>query len=318
MKKSILTVAVAALALAGCTKNETVAVADSNVIGFANAFVGNPTKAVEDVTTDNIKSFQVYGLRDNTEEIFDGIEVYESESPNVWIYDNPVTWQTGAYAIAAYSNGGAKGASTTTSTVDWTGTNLTITDYNAGTEQKDLLVAIASNTTELGSANVPVEFTFKHALSMIKFTLKSTIGDSEAATVTISNFVVKGIAPQGDLDYDGTDIAWTGVGETKDLNNTEEFKTTASKAGESDPFVVIPQTATFTVSFSAKLGTDGTPKTLSATISDQEFVPGYRYNFVATIDGADMDVITFADPEVTVWENNDWSIETPAGDLSSN
>ena len=319
MKKSILTVAVAALALAGCTKNETVEVADSNLIGF-NAFVGNATRALEDVTNETIKAFMVYGQRDQTD-IFDGIKVYESQTEGVWVYDKPVQWQTAtSYNFAAYSNGGltTENASTT-STVAWDGTALTITDYNAGTEQKDLVVAVASNANDLTTSNVPVEFTFEHALSMIKFTLQSTIGDSEDATITISDFTVTGIAPNGDLSYNGT-ASWTNIDGTHDLENAADFTTTASKAGESDPFVVIPNTNVgFTVTFQAKLGTTGTPKTLTATISNQTFQAGYRYNYVATIDGEDMDVITFAAPEVTLWDNTEWSVDAgrPAGDLSS-
>ena len=314
MKKRILTVAVAALALAACSKNETVEVADSNLIGF-NAFVGNATRAVTDVTTESIKAFHVYGQRDGNN-IFENIQVYESNTPNVWIYDNPVAWEAGTYTFAAYSNGGVKGAASTTS-VEWNGSALTITDYNAGTEQKDLVVAVASNASDLVSSNVPVEFTFAHALSMIKFTLQSTIGDTEAATITISNFTVTGIAPNGDLSYDGTNCTWINIDGTKELANEDTFETTASVAGESDPFVVIPNTnVSFTVTFDAQLGTSGTPKTLKAMINNQTFQAGYRYNYVATIDGADMDVITFADPVVSAWDDTNWNNGISAGDLT--
>lgn len=294
---------VAVAALASCTQNEVVEVAESNAIKF-DAFVGKTTKAaVTEVGNDNIKAFHVYGTKDGVPGFFDGDEVYESGTANVWIYDNLKLWETDkTYTFAAYSNGGVKG-SASTSAVAWDGTNLTITDYNAGTEQKDLLVSIASNASTLALQNDPVSFTFSHALALIKFTIKSDLGDDNNA-VKISEFKVTGINSTADLTYSNSNIAWTGYGVPQDLSSVD-FATESSKPGVSDSFVVIPgeSNVSFEVSFTAMIG-DGISipaKTLRATISDQNWTAGFRYNYVATITGSDMDVITFADPQVSPW-----------------
>lgn len=303
MKKSLLLLGVAVAALASCTQNEVVDIAESNAIKF-DAFVGKTTKAaVTEVGNDNIKAFHVYGTKDGVPGFFDGDEVYESGTANVWIYDNLKMWETGkTYTFAAYSNGGVKG-SASTSAVAWNGTNLTITGYNAGTEQKDLLVSIASNASTVASQNDPVSFTFSHALALIKFTIKSDLGDGNNA-VKISEFKVTGINSTADLTYSGSGIAWTGYEVPQDLSSVD-FATESSKPGVSDSFVVIPgeSNVSFEVSFKATIG-DGISipeRTLRATISDQNWTAGYRYNYVATITGSDMDVITFADPQVSPW-----------------
>lgn len=304
MKKSLFVLGVAVAALASCTQNEVVDIAESNAIKF-DAFVGNPTKAVTEVDNDNIKAFHVYGTKtSSTGTFFDGDEVYESETPNVWIYDDLKTWEESqTYTFAAYSNGGVKG-SASTSNVEWNGSNLTIKGYNAGTEQKDLLVSIASNATSVASQNDPVQFNFVHALALIKFTIKSDLGDDNNA-VKISNFTVTGINSTANLTYSSEGVAWAGHNTSQGLSCVD-FSTESSTPGESESFAVIPgeTNVSFTVSFTATIG-DGASipaKTLTATISNQNWTAGYRYNYVATITGADMDVITFADPEVSIWE----------------
>lgn len=306
MRKSLLLLGVAVAALASCTQNEVVDIAESNAIKF-DAFVGKTTKAVAEVGNDNIKAFHVYGTKDGATGFFDGDLVYESGTANVWIYDDLKMWETGKiYTFAAYSNGGVeKDEASTTSKVAWDGSNLTIIDYNAGIEQKDLLVSIASNAGTVASQNDPVSFTFSHALALIKFTVKSDLGDGNNA-VNISEFKVAGINSTADLTYSSSGIAWAGYESPQELGSVN-FVTESSKPGVSDSFVVIPgeSNVSFIVSFKATIG-DGRSipaKTLTATISNQNWTAGFRYNYVATITGADMDVITFADPTVTAWDD---------------
>lgn len=306
MKKSLLLMGLAVAAFTACTNEETIEVADSRMLSFNGAFVGNATKAVTDVTTDNIKEFYVYGRKNNSA-IFDGEKVYESGTEGTWIYDNLQMWEASqTWNFAAYSDGGVATASTT-ATVNWDGSALTITDYNTNV-QKDLVVSIASNADDLASSNVPVEFNFEHALSMIKFTIQSELGD-DANAITISEFTVTGANGQGNLTYNGT-ATWDDLDTPATLSNAAEFTTESSAAGESDPFVVIPQTATLTVKFTATLNNGegvNVTKKLQATITDATWQPGLKYNYIATITGANMDIITFAEPTVTAWDETNWT-----------
>ena len=324
MKKSLFLMGLAVAAFTACTNEETIEVTDSQMLSFNGAFVGKATKAVTDVTTETIKEFYVYGGSSTEQTMFNAEKVYESGTPNTWIYDNLKTWTASeTWKFAAYSNGGVATA-TTTSTVnfDYTNEELEITDYNCATEQKDLVVAIAGNASALESSNVPVEFTFKHALSMIKFTIQSDLGDGDNA-ITISDFKVNGVNGTGDLTYSSATTTWANVDTPADLSNAAEFTTTSSAAGESDQFVVIPQSnVSLNVTFTATLDNEedvNVTKNLQATIADQSWTEGYRYNYIATITGANMDIITFADPVVTAWDDSNWSMEggVDAGDLTN-
>lgn len=323
MKRFLLpaVAAAAVLTLGGCTKTETVNVSENRFIEF-DAFIWKSTKAVEEVNTDNIKSFYVLGQKTSASgsatNFFLNEQVYESATPGEWIYDDRKMWEENTtYTFAAYSNGGlAKDEDGThkIADVDWNGTQLTITGYNAAQQANDLLVSVASNSTEVGISNVPVQFSFQHALSMIKFTIKSELGDNNNA-IEISNFKVSGINAQANLTYTTGNINWAEWSGPEDLL-AENFTTTTSVPGASEPFVVIPgeEGVNFTVTFTATFidDVDATYKQdLTATISGQKFTAGYRYNYIATITGADMNVITFEEPDVTPWTDDSWGDNGP-------
>ena len=68
MKGNLFLLVAAAVVMAGCSKTETVEMPDSAIIGFGNAYIGNPTqsRAVSTLTTDNINAFYVYGGHEPT------------------------------------------------------------------------------------------------------------------------------------------------------------------------------------------------------------------------------------------------------------
>ena len=100
MKKILFLAAVTAIALTACTKTETTAVSEGNVIRFDNAFVGNPTK-VNAVDNETIKAFYVYASKNTENNFFNGEKVYKAESGS-WIYDNLKQWEQATYVFAAY------------------------------------------------------------------------------------------------------------------------------------------------------------------------------------------------------------------------
>ena len=310
MKRIYLFAAVTAIALAACTKTETTGVSEGNLIKFDNAFVGNPTKAGlatdDQYGTSNLPShFFVYANTSSSDVVFENTKVYLSN--NQWVYDELKTWSQGStYKFTAYSvsNGTGLPAENGTVTYDYDKGKLTIAGYTSNDNyQQDLLLAASSQT--LTDSNEPVNFTFKHALAMVKFTFQSSLGDKNP--VKITDFTVSGMHTKGDVSVTTTGIEWTNQSNEDPAvaftDNTWTDITTTTPV-PSDEFVVIPQsTGTVTVNFKAQIGS-ASPVDLKAEINIDDvngWESGKRYNYTATITGTDLNVIEFSAPTVDDW-----------------
>lgn len=316
MKKSLFMMGVAVAALSSCTQSEVLNVADNNVIKFENAYVGKATRAATVLDNSNFGSFYVYGYNSSatgepgdSKDILTNVNVFKG-SETAWGYDNLVEYKAGTYTFAAYSDGGTtKGTGQLASvTFNKTATPVTLKiDGYTTTDNKDLIVSFSHDN--INSANAPVTFTFKHALAQVKFTIQSALGDENK--IAISNFSVTGFADNADLTYTmrenhGVDaISWGSTSETKTIDALDNNVATTSNSAYGT-YVVIPQTVqTLTMKFDATLykadGTTVTNQGMTATVSGQEFTEGFRYNFIATIDGPDMGQISFDDILVEDW-----------------
>lgn len=309
MKHFLLTAAAAAmvLALGSCAKTEVTDVPDSRYIGFDNAYIGNPTKGGlpqegQYGSGNGISQFFVFGNTSVDDVVFDDIRVYESNGQ--WVYDVLKQWQSGAtYKFAAYSTNENTPLDNVSFSYD--DHQLTIPDFvSDNSSQRDLLVATSSE--DLNPDNVPVPFTFKHALAMIKFTLQSSLGDTNP--ITITDFKVNNISTKSTLtvsENSGTQISWGAVSEAEEFTNSVDMEAITTIPAVSDEFVVIPQTITGNVTVTFKVAIEGVtqqPKELTATISNPSWVNGLRYNYVATITGTDVDVIEFSAPIIEDWD----------------
>lgn len=314
MKHLCLTAVAAAmvLALGSCTKTETVNVSDANYIGFDNAFVGNPTKAVAEVTTDNIDHFMVYGGYDGNQTLFSGVEV-SMNSNGEWTYSPLRKWEDNqTYKFAAYY----PQTLTVTPTFDYTTGSLTFTDVvvNNTENQVDFIYDKSDDIPSgTNSPRVKVPFTFEHKFSMVQFTIKS--GFAEDVVVGISDFKFYGMNSKSTL----TDGAWAAATDQILENNAIVLKNENAQAAETpvdyvDNCVVMPQAfendvvlAKFTVTLtSTGTSLDNIPEDertaeITAAIPKDTWDPGYRYNYIVTIDGQNLDYITFDKPEVLKW-----------------
>lgn len=298
MKKIFILAAVTATALTACTKTETTGVSEGNLIKFDNAFVGNPTKAGL-ATDDQFGStktpdyFYVLGGNEDETSLFDNIKV--SKSDNSWIYSPVVAWdpsQATKYKFVAYYTGAEKNEE---ASFNYTEKSISISNVTSDQDnQTDVLLAVSDETL---ATNVPISFGFRHALSMIKFTLTSKIGDIAISDFTVSGFKSTGTVTMTDAD----EISWT-VQDAPSATFTLDDFTATTKGASSNEFVVIPQSGVnLKVTFKAVI--DGIEKTLTADMPNQSYGNSYRYNYTAEITGADMDVIQFNAPVVSDWED---------------
>lgn len=316
MKKSLFMMGVAVAALSSCTQSEVLNVADNNVIKFENAYVGKATRAATVLDNSNFGSFYVYGYDSNASgsDVFTGENVFKGDG-TAWGYDDLKPYDENAvYTFAAYSDGGTTKGTGQLATVDFNKTDdpvtLEISGYTT-TDNKDLIVSFSHDN--INSANAPVTFTFKHALAQVKFTIQSALGDENK--IAISNFSVTGFADNADLTYTmgvnhGVDvISWGSTSATKTIDALDNNVATTSNSAYGT-YVVIPQTVTtLTMTFDATLykadGSKVEKNGMTAIVSGQKFTEGYRYNFIATIDGPDMGQISFAEPIVEEWLDYD-------------
>ncbi|MBR5864991.1 MAG: fimbrillin family protein [Alistipes sp.] len=187
MKKVIFALA-AVVALAACSKEQTVVMPEGNAIGF-NTFVDKATRSVNDpsLTSSTLQDFAVFGYVEGAE-LFDGTKVAKTITNNDlksdWRYEGTQYWIAGANynfnAVAPYTNGGWTKA-------DGTNKDKTVLSFtNNGTT--DLLYATTVQEGKV-SGNTAVEFQFRHVLSKVKFSFENGYNATNA-TIKVKDIVI--------------------------------------------------------------------------------------------------------------------------------
>ncbi|WP_291556788.1 fimbrillin family protein [Bacteroides sp.] len=311
MKKNLILMGVAIAALSSCTQSEVLDVPESKAVRFSS-FVDKPTRTVTEVT--GLTNFYVFG-NFGTDGNY-GNTAYNNESNAQTYY-----WAAAEnkYRFGAYANGeNGKLTSNQVSFSPAAGTNgtLTFTNYapqdNAG---KDLVAAIPTTYKVTGNENADtkINLNFKHLLSQVKFTFKTT--DADTYTLRIHDIKIDNNAiSKTNCTFDGTTITWATDGAEKQgytYNEIADIAVATALDGEDAPYqgssveMVIPQpnTNNIKVTFSATVSGGGFAELktgnfeanldyakgdVSAT-TDNTWTPGYRYNYIATINADQID-----------------------------
>lgn len=355
MKKSLFMLGVAVAALASCTNEEVVSVPESRAISF-KPFVNYSTRAnVTETTGANLTSFYVFGnyTEGTWTPVFTNVEVkggtVGESGTTSWTPTQNAYWQASQkYRFAAYSNGNAQIENAAFSASEQ---KLTFSSYSP-TSTSDLIVAVPKEMISAASTtdNEPVDLSFIHMLSEIKFTFNNT--DSYNYTVEISDIKVNAVkTATGTCTYAESTptINWT----TSQSNGDYEFGTLkdiaqavdAEKHTHDVSLFVIPQgntnslnvTFTATISdesgklrsskFTATLGYEATSTEEGSPEvgTDNTWTPGYRYNYVATLNGSqikddddpsapDLQPIKFDVVKITDWVEGNSTTVTPTAD----
>lgn len=295
MKKSFLMLGVAAMALASCTNEEVLNVADSRAIGF-DAFVGKPTKAI--MTDKDFREFSVYGGYDaSLENVFSNQSVTSKDGTN-WTYSPTKYWtEEKTYTFQAYSPSSAAGSASAN------GVNFTGFVADGAT---DLLVSNVANMK--GSDAAPISLTFRHILSLIDFKFST---DINGATITISNLKVNALPNKGNYTNANTTGTWS-VSESGNYDMTVANGVTISAPQTSTSVMVLPQTpaekaisVTFTVNATGSI--EITDAAHTVYLPATALVEGNHYTYTAIITASNIDPgnpleeIEFGDPTVNPW-----------------
>lgn len=291
-------------ALSSCTQSEVLDVPESKAIKFSS-FVNKPTKAVTEVT--GLTNFYVFG-NFGTASPYNGV-AYNNESNTQTYYWAAVN---NIYKFGAYANGeNGKLVDVTFAPGEGNETamgTLTFSNYQPQLEAnkgKDLVAAVANyKVTGSEDASTQVNLGFKHLLSQVKFTFKTT--DADTYTLKIHDIKITNAISTATCTFDGTNINWIEVAkEGYTYEGIADIADASASYQGSSVEMVIPQSGTnnIKVTFSATVSGGGfaEPKTgnfeanldyavgsVSGTI-ENTWTPGYRYNYIATINADQID-----------------------------
>ena len=310
MKKLfIMGLAAMGLALTACNSDETVEMAKGNAIGF-KTFVNNSTRVATDATTTNLKSFKVWGLMNDgtkTGTPFVAKEVTK-EANGTWSYTPPVYWEKGyAYSFVALAPNNAYKFTAPTAINNWG--SLT---FENGTGETDLIYATAKQETVAGNiCPSPVDLTFNHMLSRVRF--QFTNGMDDGSELTVSNVKITDACTSGTatLAEQLTGLSWT-TGQTTgalEFGDAAAMEQQNAKAETAHKYM-IPADKAYKLTFTVTRVHHGVTDTYDHTVTlpQTEMKQGLSYQFVATltanniIPGQVLCPIKFT-AEVEEWEN---------------
>ena len=281
MKKLfIMGLAAMGLALTACNSDETVEVAKGNAIGF-KTFVNNSTRAANDVTTDGLEAFKVWGLMnkgDKTGTPFVAKEV--TKANGAWSYAPPVYWEKGyAYSFVALAPNNTYTFTAPTVINNWG--SLT---FENGNGETDLIYAAAKKETVEGNGcPAPVNLTFNHMLSRVRFQFEN--GMEDGSKLTVSNVKINDAYTSGTatLAEQLANLSWA-PGQTGALvfGDAAAMEQQNAKAETAHKYM-IPATKAYNLTFKVTRVHHGVTDVYNHTVTLPEttMTQGLSYQFVA-------------------------------------
>jgi len=256
MKKSYLTIAIAAISFAACTNEVLIEepVIEDVEIGFAEGFIDKTTKA--ELTNswfanDDENSFGVYGYKGTTQLYgkTDGTaaeEVKWSKTDKDWKHTTVRFWDKAAtnYEFYAYA---PFGQATTFTSKKFSFTSIAAKPIvNITTANADLAIATpltgqsyynCTQTSVSGHGAGHVEFIFNHVLSKLSFKVTTSLKIDADGNEEVKAVTVKGIK----LDFPtATSASWNQTA-ADGVSGTTTFDTYAAKDGSEYETIVFPK-----------------------------------------------------------------------------
>lgn len=337
MKRSFFVLGVAVAALASCTNEEVVDMPQSRAIQFGT-FVNHSTRTNVTETTDkNLTKFFVFGNygEGTWTPVYTDVEVKGGtmgERGTVWTPTQTAYWIDGKkYRFAAYSDGGNQNDNVS---FEAKNQQLAFSNYTVD-NTKDLIVALPADVDAKASGNAPVNLSFYHMLSQVKFTFENK--DSHDYIMEISDIKVNAVkTTKGTATYkaEKPSIVWdtqSASQEEYNFGTLEDIAEDFDETTHTTTCFVIPQSnenleVTFTATFSDESGETIASNefigrlTYSGTIEgtkQNEWTPGFKYNYTVEINGSTVkpdlgkQVIEFKVVDVDEWTEAGETSVTP-------
>lgn len=294
MKKNLLILAVAALAFASCSNDETVAVNNSggNEISF-RPLTNGITRAV-DITGFTSTPFMVRADAAGPAAYF-GETQFSYDGTSAWTSTNKYYWPSDDAVLTFHAYAPTSNAQFTHTT----GTNtFVVTPSSTASEQVDLVYATA--TGKKSTHNAGVTLTFGHVESKVVIKLKNSNNNLKitAKNVVIGNVKDKGTYTMGS----GWDVS-AASNTTYTQSYTGVEYTTATQAGVD--MILIPQTLTNATTYhdgSDGAAFDGSYILVDLKIQNNTSPYAYIVGAAESSVGADDNYVTAMFPlPATVW-----------------
>lgn len=178
--------------LASCAGEEDVSVPDNGTSREIRFSASTELTRVGDVTTNNLKSFNVYAYttEDGKPNVFMNNVTVTKSANNLWTY-SPVQYWPSDKSLDFYAF----------SPADWVGDNnpLNPIEYNAFPAASDIVYAVLPDMEgTAGMPNPEVVFNFRHALSKITVKLSSS---NPNLAVVVSHVALTNIKTKGNFNF---------------------------------------------------------------------------------------------------------------------
>lgn len=331
------------MVMASCSNDEVLSTPDKQAIGF-ESYVGKTTRAT-DASMANLTKIYVYGhIGTGAAAIknFDGTLVSRaSATATDWTYDPVQYWTAGkdyfftAVASSVESEGNHQYTYTWAdalpeSTAGYYGSGTIAFNNQVAAGNEDVIYAFAQKTTPDPMTASPgtVEFSFKHALSRVKFTFTNGMG-SEAYSIKVYDLTINNAYASGNLVLGAESPVWSDQNATTTLtlrNNlytpTNQIAANTMNVASGTKFI-IPGAADveLKISFKVDLMVNGslldTYAHNNVVLPATAFQNGHSYNFKAEINKENIDPendmypIVFNVVEVEEWEESDVPVTLP-------
>lgn len=304
--KRFLACALAAIGMVACVSEDVVQLPKSDAISFANAFIGNSTRAAVDPSTTEatLEAFDVWAYMtsvNGTVLVDEDVEL----NGNIWEYDNIQYWTPNKnyfFAALAPMNSANWDLDASKATFGAGAGEVTFENIDGS---EDLIYATASVTTPsqqvlLDKGMEAVKFQFQHLLSKVKFTFKNGFS-TKNASIKVSEVTMT--APmKGTIDlgqgYDWVLDDYAGA-RTFEFGDAEVISKADGKPNESEcalERLTIPADATYTYNIEFKVtlyyGTEEAYTVRkTSTVTGQELKRGYAYNFWTEINPENLELL---------------------------